>query len=172
MRAQAAFTLAAILTLAGCAPGSSQPTAADAKTFLDNTNQTLLKLGVQGNQAGWVQQNFITDDTEALNARISQQVIDTTARFAKESTRFDRLNLPADERRQLNVLKTSLVMATPSDPKEAEELTNIMARLESTYGKGKWCADPAKPDVCMNIDQVTEILATSRDQKRLLEVWE
>ncbi len=27
-----------------------------------------------------------------------------------------------------------------------------MARLESTYGKGKWCADPAKPDACMNID--------------------
>src|SRR5713101_7545930 len=130
MKAHAAFTLAAVRTIAGCAPGSPQPTAADAKAFLDNANQTMLKLGVQGNQAGWVQQNFITDDTEALSARVNQQVIDAIAHFAKESTRFDRLNLPADERRELNVLKTSLVMATPSDPKEAEELTNITARLE------------------------------------------
>ena len=31
------------------------------------------------------------------------------ARFVKDATRFDKLDLPADERRQLNVLKTSLV---------------------------------------------------------------
>ena len=30
-----------------------------------------------------------------------------------------------------------------------------MARLESAYGKGKWCPDPAKPDACLNIDDVT-----------------
>src|SRR5712671_4680387 len=125
MRVRASFALAVVLTLAGCAPAPPTPTAADAKAFLDNANQTMLKLGILGNQAGWVQQNFITDDTEALNARVNQQVIDAIARFAKESTKFDRLELPADERRQLNVLKTSLVMSTPSDPKEAEELTNI-----------------------------------------------
>ena len=47
-----------------------------------------------------------------------------------------------------------------------------MARLESTYGKGKWCADPKKPDSCLNIDDVTKVMATSRDPKRLREVWE
>ena len=53
----------------GCAPApsaSSAPTAADAKAFLDNVNETMLKLGIQASQAGWVAQNFITDDTEAL----------------------------------------------------------------------------------------------------------
>src|SRR6185369_9138960 len=48
----------------------------------------------------------------------------------------------------------------------------IMARLEATYGKGRWCRDPDKPDTCMNIDDVTKTMATSRDPKRLLEVWE
>jgi hypothetical protein len=42
----------------------------------------------------------------------------------------------------LNLLKLSLVMATPSDPKQAAELSAIAARLDGTYGKGKWCADP------------------------------
>ena len=130
------------------------------------------KLGIEASQAGWVQQNFITDDTEALGARTNQRYIDAIARAVKDTTRFDKLELPADERRQLNVLKTSLVMATPADAKEAEELTTIMARMNGTYGKGKWCPEPANPDTCLNIDDITKVMAESRDPKRLREVWE
>jgi hypothetical protein len=57
------------------------------------------------------------------------------SRGAKASTRFDKLDLPADLRRQLNLLKLSLTLATPADSKKAEELTTIAARLEATYGK-------------------------------------
>jgi peptidyl-dipeptidase A len=168
---------AAILFALGgvsCARNQTPPeaTAADAKAFLDNTNQTMLKLGVEANQGGWVQQNFITADTEALGARTNQRYIDAIAHAVKETPRFDKLDLPADERRQLNVLKTSLVMATPSDPKEAEELTTIMARLNGTYGKGKWCADSKDPDTCLNIDDITKVMADVRDPKQLLQVWE
>jgi len=151
---------------------AAEPTAADAKAFLDNVNQTMLKLGVEANQAGWVQQNFITDDTDALAARANQRYIDAIARFVKDAPRFDKLQLPEDQRRALNVLKTSLVMVTPADAKESEELTNTMARLESTYGKGKWCSDPKEPDTCLNIDDVTKVMAESRDPKRLRAVWE
>src|SRR4051794_24141901 len=103
---------------------ASEPTAADAKAFLDNVNQTMLKLGVEASQAGWVQQNFITDDPDALAARANQRYIDAIARFVKDAPRFDTLQLPDDQRRALNVLKTSLVRVTPADPKESEELTN------------------------------------------------
>jgi peptidyl-dipeptidase A len=150
----------------------AQPTAADANDFLDKVNEAMLKLGIEASQAGWVQQNFITSDTEALGARTNQRYLEAVSGFVKETTRFDKLDLTADQRRQLNVLKTSLVMAAPSDPKEAEELTTIMARLNGTYGKGKWCADPADPDTCLNIDDITKVMAESRDPKRLLQVWE
>ena len=119
-----------------------------------------------------MQQTFITDDTEAIAARANQAANDAGARFAKESTKYDKVDVPADQRRQLMLLKVSLVMATPADPKESDELTKIMARLESTYGKGKWCTDPSKPDTCKNIDEVTRILATSRDEKELRAAWE
>ena len=160
----------------GCAQthGSTSPapTAAAAKAFLDTANQTMLKLGIEQNQAGWVQQTYITDDTEALSARASQEFIDATARFAKESTKFDKVSVAPDERRQLNLLKLSLVMATPSNPAESDELTRIAARLESAYGKGKWCPDPAKPDACKNIDDITRIMATSRSEGELRAAWE
>jgi len=171
------FAATAILVAFGaasCARTSTPPeaTAQDAKAFLDTVNQSMLKLGIEAAQAGWVQQNFITADTEALSARSNQRFIDTMAGYVKQTPRFDKVELPADQRRQLTVLKTSLVMATPSDPKEAEELTTIMARLNGTYGKGKWCANEGDPDTCLNIDDITKVMAEVRDPKRLLEVWE
>ena len=156
---------------AGCSR-TSAPTAADAQKFMDDANATLLSLGVLENQAGWVEETYITDDTEALNAHESQVASDTIGRLAKASTKFDRVDLSPDLRRQLNLLKLSLVMATPSDPKQAAELSTIAARLDGTYGKGKWCPDPQKADTCLDIGQVTDVMATSRDPKRLREVWE
>jgi len=173
MAALTAAALAAVACTVG-APGGTPPgaTADDAKKFLDDVNGTLLKLGVAGSQAGWVAQNFITDDTEALDARGSQQLADATAKYAKQSTRFDKVQLPADQRRQLDVLKVSLVLATPADPKEAEEVTQLNSRMRAAYGKGKWCPDPAKPDQCHNIDEVTKVLANSRNEKELRREWE
>ena len=162
---------AAIVSGMSCAAPPSAPTAADAKKFLDNVNDTMKRLEIEQNQAGWIAQTYITDDTEAISARVNLEVTDAIARFAKESTRFDKVEVPRDERRQLNLLKLSLVMVTPSDPKEAEELTTIMARLEATYGKGKWCND-GKPAACLNIDEITKVMATSRDERRLRQVWE
>jgi peptidyl-dipeptidase A len=169
----AAAAAAVAVIGAACAPNqTAAPTAADAAQFLGSVSDTVKKLSVEANQAGWVQQNFITDDTEALEARVNQRYTDAVARFAKESARFDKVSVPADQRRELDLLKLSLVMATPSDPKEGEELTTIAARLESTYGKGKWCADPAKADTCMNIDDITKVMASSRDAAKLRQVWE
>jgi peptidyl-dipeptidase A len=177
LRAFVARLLLAAVSLTGfsCAPSaapSTAGTAADAKAFLDRVNDTMLKLGIAGSQAGWVQQTYITDDTEAISARANQEINDATARFAKDATRFDKIDVLADERRQLNLLKVSLVLAPPADPKLSEEVSKIMARLESTYGKGKWCPDPSKPDSCKNIDDITRIMASSRNEKELRGAWE
>jgi peptidyl-dipeptidase A len=161
----------------GCARSSSSPAAggassADAQTFLATVNETLLRLGIESAQAGWVQQTYITDDTEALAARASQAANEAGARFAKEATRFDRVDVPADQRRQLTLLKTSLVLATPSDARESDELAKIMARMQSAYGKGRYCSDASKPDTCKNIDDVTRILAVPGEEKTLRAAWE
>jgi peptidyl-dipeptidase A len=177
------FLLIGILSAAvGCGGGTTSrppaPTAADAAAFLKDVDQQLLGLGISLSQAGWVQQNFITVDTEAINARANKAFSEAVAKFAKEATKFEGLELPADERRQINLLRLSLVMATPLDQKEATELTTIAARMDGAYGRGKWCPDSKGglrapgSDGCLDIEQITEIMANSRDPKRLREVWE
>jgi peptidyl-dipeptidase A len=139
---------------------------------MDDVNETTFKLALEASQAGWVSETYITDDTSSLNARANQRVIDRTAQFAKEAVKFDKVEVPPDVRRALNILKVSLVMATPSEPKEGEELTKIAANLDATYGKGKWCENTSKPESCLDINQITDTMRDSRDEKRLRQVWE
>ena len=161
-----------------CAPTGGQPAATmaatpeNAKTFLDTVNGELLRLGIESSQAGWVYSTYITDDTEALNARTNQVLLEASKKWAKDAARFDGVTVPADQRRMLDLLKLQLELVPPSDPKESEEVTKLASKLEAMYGKGKWCKDPSKPDTCLDIEKITDILATSRDEKRLREVWE
>ena len=172
-RVPVVIVMSCLVVSGACSGGAATaPTAADAKKFLDEVDRTLTRLSLDANRAGWVGQNFITPDTEAMDARATQALADASSRFAKEAVRFDKLDLPADERRQMTLLKVSLVLATPSDPKEAEELTTLVSAMRGEYGRGKWCRDAAKPDSCLNIDDITKVLATSRTEKDIRAAWE
>ena len=156
----------------GVDSGGGTPTPADVKKFLDDVNASLLKISTEASQADWVYSTYITQDTEALTARAEELQIEAIKKYAKEAARFDTVNVPPDQRRQLNLLKLSLELVTPSNPAEATEVTKLGSSLEGAYGRGKWCKDPAKPDTCLDIEKITEILATSRDPQKLRDAWE
>src|SRR5690349_6307169 len=92
----------------GNGAGDAPSDGSDPKKFMDQVNESLLKSNVEGNQAGWVSETYITDDSSSLNARANQRLIEATEHFAKEAVRFDKVEAPADIRRQLNLLKVSL----------------------------------------------------------------
>jgi peptidyl-dipeptidase A len=146
-----------------------KPTTEDAREFVDEAQSRMLDLSVEANRAEWVKSTYITDDTEILAAHADQKMIDANVAYAKQATRFDALALPADLARQLKILKLSLTIATPSDPKESEELTHIVTSMEGAYGKGKYC--PPGQDKCLDVEDITRIMAESRDPDQLREVW-
>jgi peptidyl-dipeptidase A len=180
--ASATVIVALIFSACGGSSRMPAPTAADAQKFIDDVNASVLKLVTDQQQAEWVAENFITEDTEAIAAKANQTFIEATARYAKEAVKFDKVDVPADVRRQLNLLKLALVIAAPSDPKQSEEMTKLVSSMTGEYGKGKWCPGGGKADVgkvgpdhaggCLDVEGVTEVMASSRDPKRLKEVWE
>ena len=163
------FTL---LTSACGGQPQGQPTVVEAREFLAEANEVVHRLGNEAQQASWVYSTYITPDTEALNARADQAYISAVARLAKRATQFDVLNAPPEERRQLTLLKIALEKVAPSNAAEAAELTRLGTSLEATYGRGKWCRNPDEPATCLDIEQITELMATSRDEARLREAWE
>ena len=153
-------------------PAPRGATAAEARRFLDEVNSDMLRLLTAANRAGWVQSTYITPDTEALAAQASEALITAVTKYARQARRFDKVTLPPADRRQMEVLKNSLTMSAPPDPKEAEELSRLVASMEGVYGSGKYCPKAAAPAECLDIEKITEILAESREPKRLQEVWE
>ena len=154
----------------GSAPAGTRPkpTAKEAAAFLAEAEPRLLALANEASRAGWVQSTYITDDTEALAAQANERVIAATVVYAKRAARFAGVKLPPEVARKIALLKNSLTLAAPADPKESEELTQIVARLEGMYGKGKYCPTP---DKCLDLEDITKILATSRDPKQIEDVW-
>jgi peptidyl-dipeptidase A len=141
----------------------------DAKKFLDDAEAKLMVLSVEQAQADWVHDNFITSDTEALASLADQREIDEGVRLAKAAVRFDRLKLPPDMARKMMLLKLGLTLAAPADPKESAEVTRLATSLDGTYGKGKYC--PGSNKKCLDIEDITRIMATSTNPAELLDAW-
>ena len=157
------------------ARGNSQ-TAAEAAQFVQRANKELQDLQVRAYRAQWIQENFITEDTEALNAETANELAVAIQRLANGAKRFDKLTVPADVRRQLTLLKISVVtqnvtaVAPPSDPKEATELSSLIAANDGAYGRGKYCKS-GEQGGCLDINAIAKIMATSRNPGELLDVW-
>jgi peptidyl-dipeptidase A len=151
----------------GC---QSRPTQSVA-SFLEEANATLLRLSNEANQAGWVQETYITPDTEAISARASGAYVSAATGYTKRAARLDGSGASPSEQRQLVVLRNTMTMAAPSDAKEAAELTELVTAMGGMYGRGKYCPD-GKSEACLDVEKITEVIAKDRNPARLLEVWD
>jgi len=167
-RVLSALVVAAALAGSALLSAQSAPGADEARKFLAD----MLRLINEANRAGWVQSTYITPDTELLAAHANELLVNAVTKYARDARRFDGVQLPASERRQFDVLKNSLTMSAPPDPREAEELTRLVASMEGAYGSGKYCPQGAGSGDCLDIEKITEILAENRDPARLKEVWD
>jgi len=159
--------LLATMLVSGCAePG---PTVEEARAFVDDAEARLLEVWIDAARAGWVQSNFITDDTTAIAASAQTVLIGATMELATEAARFDGVALPEETRRKLLLLKTSMGLAAPADPVLQAELAGITTSMESTYGRGVYC--PGDGEDCLDLPQMERLFAESRDTDELLDLW-
>ena len=150
----------------------SAQTPADAKAFIDRVERELWDLSNKASQAQWVGENFITEDTEAISAELTKNYNVAVQKYAIESKKFEKLTLPPDLRRKLTLLRLKLAAPPPADLKLATELSQISASMQSDYGRGTYC----KPEkngqkTCLQINDLSKILATSTDPAALLDAW-
>jgi peptidyl-dipeptidase A len=160
------------LLLAITLSAQSAPPQPDPKVFLEHVNAEMLRLGNAASRAGWTQATYITPDTETMAAEANEALVNAATGFAKQAAKFGDAKVTPADRRQLDLLRTSLTVAAPVDPKEAEEVTRLLAGMEGAYGRGKYCPSGAQGEDCLDIEEITEILAENRDPRRLQEVWE
>jgi peptidyl-dipeptidase A len=152
------------------APAATQPAAtpAAADAFVAAAEKELFDFSLFGQQTAWVNATYITDDTDALAARMGSQGTEMGVRLAKGAARFDSVQgLSYDTRRKLDILKQGLVLPAPDKPGAADELSGIATRLQSTYGKGRGALKGQE----INGSDIEEKMGTDRNPAELKEMW-
>jgi peptidyl-dipeptidase A len=164
------------------------PTPALASAFIDDVESHLRTLWVARDRANWVNENFITDDTEALAAAGEEATAAYVGEAIAQSKRFDaiRAQLPPDVARKLYLLSLAQTIPSPSDPRQRAELAGIEAWMTGAYGKGQYCPAPGSPlfqyalkeqgrtksaAPCLHLEALSRVLAKSRDFGELVDAW-
>lgn len=170
-----------------------------ATQFLARAEKEMQDYADYAYRIAWVNSNFITDDTDWLNAWAGSAGTLLSVRLANETKQFEGADLTQAQQRKMTMLRAGIVMPAPSagtaeqQKQVADELNTLMTDLNSTYGKGKVPLDPAKFDVAavlkilnaargqenprdpkepMTLEEVSLLLSESRDPKMLQAAWE
>lgn len=141
----------------------------EAKQFIKDAESRMAELSIEINRSEWIYSNFITQDTAALAASVSEKYTATSVELATQSALYANLPLSEVEKRKLNILRSSIVLPAPLDPVKNAELANISAELNGLYGKGKYCFDDGR---CLTQPELSAIMGTSTNPDELLEVWQ
>jgi peptidyl-dipeptidase A len=146
----------------------ANPTAADADAFVAQVEKEYADFNLYGSQVAWVNNTYITDDTDALSARVGTQGTEMGVRFAKQAALFAKApDLSYDTKRKLDFLRAGLVLPAPSTGTGAAELNTIATRLNSAYGKGKGTLKGVET----NGSDIEAAMGTNRNPAELAEMW-
>jgi len=167
-RMKLAVVAGLVCLLCAAGPVVADPTVDEVQKFITDAEARLLELSIEGQRAQWVQENFITYDTEILAAKRNEVLVAAAVDYAKQAARYDKVQVPEDLRRRLELLKRSLTLPAPGDPQKGAELARLAASLDGAYGAGKSCRPDGK---CLDLEQLSDIMDKSRDPKELLEAW-
>ncbi len=170
-RSLTTLLLVSVLALAG-ASFAARPeiTPDEARRFLEDAQAKLKDLAIIASRASWVQQTYITDDTERIAADANRDATAAGVQYALQAKKFLGLSLPYDTKRELELLRLGIDFPAPNDPKLNQELADIAASLESDYGRGSWCPKGPK-EKCLQLPDIEHILASSRDPVELRDAW-
>ncbi len=151
-------------------PAATEPSDTEARAFMKAAEDELLRLWIAAERAEWVRMTYLIEDTAIIAARAQEELMGFVGKKATEATRFDKLELPYDLRRKIDRLKTFLSMPAPKDSAGRAELAKIATRMDALYAKGKYCSE-RQGGKCLNLGELSEILAKSRDYDELLDAW-
>ncbi len=144
------------------------PTPQEAKEFLKAAEEELARENELVYRMSWVQQNFINVDSNFVLQKLSADYAKMSTRLSSEAKRFNDLDLPADMKRKLNILKTGNVFPAPDKEGAAEKLSELSTDLSAKYSTGKF----EYKGEALTLGQLSDIIATSRDPEELQTVWE
>ena len=159
-----------VLAIALATPALAQtaPTPAQADAFIADAEKQLADLSVPANQQNWINATYITEDTDALAAKVNAQQTELSVKLALEAAKYASVpSLSPDTKRKLDLLRGGITLPAAARPGAADELATLVTKMGSFYGKGRGTLD-GKP---INGSDIEAAMGDVRDPAKLQEMW-
>lgn len=185
MRTNVILLLTVVLAACGNESGVSQPksnspvvaattvVSETATEFLQRANAEIDESDAEQGAATWVSVTYINGDTALLSTNANARQGALMAKLIDDSGAYDDAQLAPETARHLGMLRRSDYMpqhmSLPSDPDRLVETTAIQRKMEGMYGAGRYCPDGE--DSCKTLEQLSDVLAHSRDYDETLAAW-
>jgi peptidyl-dipeptidase A len=176
---------AGLLTLAACQPSTetagTDGTAAapnaqneSADAFIARVNETVRTNMPENNAASWLASTYINDDSQLIESAATARALTLNNAFIEQAKGYSMDGLSPETARSLLLIKISASMPAPRDPGRLRELTEIASRMNGMYGAGAWCQEGQEGDACMDIGEISEVLANTQGStyEQQLAAWE
>ncbi len=170
-------TAASIIALAAIAVSApvhakddgANPTAEDAKKFVDETEKEMFDFSLDAARTYWINSTYINDDTDALAAKVGAEGTTKSVQAAIDAAKYkDVQGLDAVTTRKLDKLRGGIVLPAPTTEGAATELNTIATKLNSAYGKGKGTLNGKE----INGSDIEAAMGTNRNPDELSEMWQ
>ena len=185
MRTNVILLLTVVLAACGNESGVSQPksnspvvaaaavVSETATEFLQRANAEIDESDAEQGAATWVSVTYINGDTALLSTNANARQGALMAKLIDDSGAYDDAQLAPETARHLGMLRRSDYMpehmSLPSDPDRLVEATAVQRKMEGMYGAGRYCPDGE--DSCKTLEQLSDVLAHSRDYDETLAAW-
>ncbi len=146
---------------------TQEPTIADAEAFILAAEKELSELSEYASHVYWLQATNINYDSNWLVSKVGAEFTQAAVRLANATKVYEKLDLPADLARKMSILKAGITIPAPSTEGAAAELAKITTGLDSTYSTGTF----EYKGETLNLTQLSNIIATSRNPDELAKVW-
>ena len=152
-----------------CAPSSEKSnTKEDLDNFLSEVEKEYKEEGPVISSASWISSNFITYDSQKVIADYGTRYTLKSLETSRRAADFNNVDTSPEQKRMLNILKSSFVMPPPFDTELAKELSEITTSLEAMYGNGEYCYEDGH---CFDLEGFEAIIDKSRNPNQLLSAW-
>ncbi len=143
------------------------PTLAEAQAFVADAERDLAAMSEREARIAWLYSTYINFDTEWLQQRSDSAGTEARVRLASGAARFHGMELPADLRRKIDLLRLSLTLPAPQRAGAADELAAINTRMASTYSTGRIEYQGRQ----VSLDDLETLMGTERNPANLAEMW-
>lgn len=142
-----------------------------ADEFIAQVNKTYLDNYQEYNAAQWVYVTYINDDSALLATKANEKWMAMEKELLAEARLYKDVPMSAETKKAYINMTQGKTLLPPDTPEARAELARLGTHMEGVYGAGKYCKSEDGKDNCRNLNQLSDVLAKSRDYNELIDAW-